>query len=223
MRFSSALMRSFKILVPAAMHGFITSSKRRNSFLTALGLAGSAALFTAGASAAPKIDKEYLDIGVQSGFLNVEDFGSNIVFGAVANLKASEKFFLQFELFQGTIDVTEAELRFNAGGTNLAGEDRDYLFYGVGLGYNLYQAEFFTLDKQADLASFYVTAGVGETDFGDDAQFTTHFGLGYQMALYSDVLLNVDYKGYLYDTSLIGDDDEAALNTKAALAITYLF
>lgn len=178
--------------------------------------------WAASASAAPKIDKEYIDVGIQSGFINIENFGSNAFFGAFANVKASERFFLQFELVQATVDVTNAELEFNAGDTNFAGDDRDYSYYGVGLGFNLYQAEFFTLDNKAELASFYINAGVGETDFGDDAQFTTHFGLGYQMALFSDVLLNVEYKSYLYDTSLL-EDDESAFNTKVSAGISYLF
>lgn len=209
----------------SAPHTFITVAKNgctlyRKSAV-ALALAVSAVCMQA--DAAPKIDKEYIDIGLQSGFINVQDFGSNAFIGAFVNVKASERFFLQLELFRSTIDITDVERRFNAGGTNLAGDDRDYQYYGIGLGFNLYQAEFFTLDNKADLASFYITGGVGETDFGDDAQFTINAGLGYQMALFSNVLLNVEYKSYLYDTALISEDDESAFNTKISAGISYLF
>ncbi|TQV74205.1 outer membrane beta-barrel domain-containing protein [Exilibacterium tricleocarpae] len=168
---------------------------------------------------ADRIDTEYFDVGVFTGVLNIEDFGSEWVFGVNATFNTDENFFMQLNYLQADSSLSSFE---ESQGKIFSGDDRTFRHFDFLVGYNVLQAEQFFSEANAMLSSLYVVAGIGDTDFGGEGSFTYTVGVGYQLALTRDLLLRVDYRDYIYKTNLIGDD-KFTHNTQITTGLSYLF
>ena len=168
------------------------------------------------------IRTEFIEAGLTAGVVNIEDFGSELTWGAGLTFRATEDFFLQLNYMQADgVDLSAAE---NSGGIGqfLAGSDRDFIHYDLLLGYNLFQGEFFTNDSKASHSSFYVVGGVGETEFGSENSFTFTLGLGYQVAFNRHYIMRLDMRDYIYTSSLISEDNTTN-NIHFSAGLSYLF
>src|SRR5210317_2323999 len=82
----------------------------------------------------PKIDRENFEIGAFAGIMSIEDFGTDLVYGARLAYHLTEGFFVE-----GTAGQTEAGLtsfESLSGGARLF-EDRMLTYYNLNLGYNI--------------------------------------------------------------------------------------
>lgn len=170
----------------------------------------------------PKVRTEYLELGLNVGYLNIEDFDTHLAIGAGLTIRATEDFFLQVNYMQASdIDLSVAEEE--GGATSFLEEgDRDFKHYDLLLGYNLFQGEFFTGESKAHLSSLYLVGGIGETQFGDEERFTYTLGLGYQVAFNRRYILHFDFRDYIFDSSLIAED-ASTHNTHLSVGMRYLF
>lgn len=166
------------------------------------------------------IDSEFLELGANIGYINIEDFPSTLAYGFKMQFRASEDAFLQLDLVLAPdVDLSSAE---KSQGAFFSGGDRDYLYYGVLVGYNLFQGEFFTSRSTANLSSFYIVGGVGETEFGNESSNTYNFGLGYKVAFGRNYIMNIDMRQYIYESSLIAENDLTS-STHVSFGFNYLF
>ena len=89
-----------------------------------------------------KLDSEDWEIGIYTGVFSIEDFGSDTVIGAKLAYHVTEDFFLE-----GSYGVTEAgetSAETLGGGIQiLSGDGRDYSYYNLSIGYNLFPGEVF--------------------------------------------------------------------------------
>lgn len=168
---------------------------------------------------AKSIDTEVFELGVSAGIINIEDFGSEYTIGANVNFKATEDFFLQFNYLQADAGLSSYE---KSQGQLFDGSDRQFQHFDLLLGLNLFQSEFFPREGQGNLASFYVVGGVGNTEFGGEASFTYTLGAGYQVAFARNFIVHLDYRDYIYSSTL-SDKDKTTHNGGFSLGVNYLF
>jgi len=168
---------------------------------------------------ADSIDTEVFELGFNVGVLNIEDFGSEYTVGANINFKATEDFFLQFNYLQADSDLSSYE---KSQGQLFSGSDREFVHYDLLLGLNLFQAEFFPRQGVGSLAAFYLVGGVGNTEYGGEASFTYTIGAGYQVAIVRNIIVHLDYRDYIYDSTL-SDEDKTTHNAGISLGLNYLF
>ncbi len=165
------------------------------------------------------IDSEYFDVGLFTGVLNIEDFNSEYVIGGNITFNANEDFFMQFNYFQTDSSLSSYE---RVEGPYFNGSDRNFTHFDFLVGYNLFLGEQFFVDTKAKLSSLYLVAGVGDTEFGGEGSFTYTAGIGYQVALKRTWLMRIDYRDYIYETNIIGENSTVH-NTSLTASLSYLF
>lgn len=167
----------------------------------------------------PKIDRENFEIGAFAGVMSIEDFGSDLVYGARLAFHLTEGFFVE-----GTAGQTEAGLtsfEILSGGARLF-EDRTYTYYNLNLGYNVLPGEGFIGEGRAYNTNLYLIAGLGSTRFADDDRFTVNFGAGFRFLLNDSVTLRIDFRDHLYDIDVLGEE-KTVHNLEGTLGFTVFF
>lgn len=166
------------------------------------------------------INNEVFELGIFFGIINVEDFSSEYVPGISATFRASEDFFIQYNYLEAEISLSSYE---NSQGQLFGGDDRTFSHYDLLIGYNLFQGEFFRSPNNAKLSTLYTVAGVGDTEFGGESSFTYTLGIGYEVALSRHIGIHVDFRDYIYQSSLITDDKRMVNTTQISVGAKYLF
>lgn len=167
----------------------------------------------------PAIDREDFEVGGFVGMMSIEDFGTDVVYGARLAYHVTEGFFIE-----GTAGTTQAGLTsFErlSGGARLM-DDRTYTYYNLNVGYNVLPGEVFIGKGHAYNTAMYVIAGLGSTRFADDDRFTVDFGVGYRFLLTDSVALHVDFRDHLFDIDLLGDQ-KTTHNLEAHIGATVFF
>jgi len=164
------------------------------------------------------VNREFFELGVNAGVLNIEDFGSEYSLGANLLFHATEDFFLQFNYLQADTGLSSFE---QSQGKLFDDEDRTFSHFDLLVGYRLFQAEFFPREGVAKISSLYLVGGVGDTDFGGEAAFTYTFGAGYEIGISRSFILRFDYRHYMYRSNLLGKDKETH-NGGFMVGINYL-
>ncbi len=170
-----------------------------------------------------RVNQELFDVGVFTGVINIENFPAEYVIGANITFKASEDFFLQYNYLQA--DISESSFEKNPSNPTFdLGDERSFTHYDLLLGYNIFQGEFFASEGKAHISNLYVVAGIGDTDFGGEQNFTYTLGMGYQIEFFRRYLVRFDYRDYIYKSSLvIGDVESTVHNNQISVGVGYLF
>lgn len=166
------------------------------------------------------LSSEVLELGLFAGVLNIGDFGSEWVMGVSGTFQASEDFFLQFNYLETDAELSSFE---ESQGSYFSGDDRRFVHYDLLVGYNLFQGEMYPEQGIANLSALYVVGGVGDTRFGDEESFTYTVGVGYRVAFSRRYILHVDYRNYIYDSSLIREEEQTSQNAQFSVGLNYLF
>ena len=169
----------------------------------------------------PRIDREDFEVGAFVGIMSIEDFGTDVVYGARLAYHVTEGFFVE-----GTVGRSEAGLtsfETLSGGARLIDDDeRTFTYYNLNLGYNLLPGEGFIGERRAYNTQFYLIAGLGSTRFAGDDRFTVNFGCGLRFLLNDSVALHVDVRDHLFDIDLIGEE-KTAHNLEGHVGVTVFF
>ena len=151
------------------------------------------------------IDAENFEIGLYTGILSIEDFGSDPVLGVRLDYHLSEDVFLEGSLGRSKAGETSFET-LNAGVQLLTDDEREYTYYQVGVGYNLLPGEAFLSENRAYNNALYLMGGAGMTDFAGDDQFTLSLGVGYRLLLNDWMAVRVDMKDHIFNLDVLGED-----------------
>jgi outer membrane beta-barrel protein len=169
----------------------------------------------------PAIDREDFEVGVFVGGMSVEDFGTDVVYGARLAYHITEGFFVE-----GTVGQTEAGLtsfeELSGGARLITDSERTFTYYNLSVGYNILPGEVFLGEGRAYNTNLYLIAGLGSTRFAGDDRFTVNFGAGYRFLLTDSVALHLDFRDHLFDIDLLGEE-KTAHNLEAHLGITVFF
>lgn len=168
-----------------------------------------------------KIDTEDFEIGIFGGIMSVEDFGTNPVYGLRFAYHINE--FLFAEAVAGRTDTEETSFELLSGAAQLLTEsEREYTYYNISLGYNLFPGEAFLGRNRAYNHDLYVIGGLGSTTFAGDDRFTVNFGVGYRFLVTDSVALHADFRDHLFDIDILGQE-KTVHNLEAHLGFTVFF
>jgi outer membrane beta-barrel protein len=169
------------------------------------------------------LDNEVFELGAFIGIVNIEDFTSEMAPGLSLTFKASEDFFIQYNYLQiSDVDLSLYESQ-DAAPVYFTGKGREFTHYDLLVGYNIFQGEIFKSNAKTTLSTLFVVLGAGETQFGEESRFSYTFGLGYQLGLTKRCNFNVDFRNYIYDSSVILDQDKTVNTTQISSGVSYIF
>lgn len=169
----------------------------------------------------PAIDRENFEVGGYVGVMSVEDFQSNVVYGARLAYHLTEGFFVEGTV--GSTDAGETSYELLSGGAQLMSDsERQLTYFNMSVGYNLLPGEGFVGESRAYNTSLYIVAGLGSTQFAGDDRFSVSFGAGYRFLLTDSVALHIDFRDLLFDIDLFGEE-KTAHNLEATLGVTVFF
>jgi outer membrane beta-barrel protein len=152
------------------------------------------------------IDSEDFEVGGFVGLMNVEDFGTNLVYGVRAAYHITEDFFAEAALGRTDTDQTSYE-DLSGGARLLTDDERQLTYYNLSLGWNALPGEVFIGRGHAFNSALYLIGGAGNTDFGGDNHFTVNVGAGYRLLLTDWAALHVDVRDHIFESDLLGDDE----------------
>jgi outer membrane beta-barrel protein len=152
------------------------------------------------------IDSENFEIGAYGGVLDVQDFGSNPVYGVRAAYHVTEDFFLEGLYGRSELGKTSFE-KLSGNVELLTDDDRQFSYYNLSVGYNILPGEAFVGRKYAFRGGLYLIAGAGGSDFAGDQRFTISGGFGYRMAATDWLSLRIDVRDYVFESDLLGSNE----------------
>ena len=168
-----------------------------------------------------QIDTEDFEIGAYGGMLDVQDFGNNPVYGLRAAYHISEDFFVEGVYGRSELGETSFE-RLSGDVQILTDDDRDFSYYALSLGYNIFPGEAFIGRRWAFRGGLYLVAGAGSSDFAGDQRFTISGGVGYRLAMTDWLMFRLDARDYVFKSDLLGDN-ETLHNFEFTGALTVFF
>jgi outer membrane beta-barrel protein len=169
----------------------------------------------------PKIDTEDFEVGVTLGQISVEDFGVNTVAGARFAYHVTEGFFVELAAGKADTELTSFE-RLSGAAQLLTDSEREYSYYNVSLGYNIFPGEHFIGKNRAMNTETYVIGGVGKTEFAGDDRFTINFGIGMRVMPLDWLAVHGDIRDHVFDIDLLGQE-KTSHNLEATLGVTFFF
>ncbi len=153
-----------------------------------------------------EIHSQNFEVGGYGGVLDVQDFGSNPVYGVRGAYHITEDFFVEGLYGRSTLGKTSFE-RLSGNVELLTSNDRNFSYYNVSLGYNILPGEGFIGRKYAFRGGLYLVAGAGSSDFAGDQRFTISGGFGYRMAATDWLALRIDVRDYVFESDLLGSNE----------------
>ena len=169
----------------------------------------------------PAIDREDFEIGAFAGLMNIEDFGTDLVYGVRFAYHVTEGFFVEATAGRSQAGLTSFEV-LSGGARLISDSERDLYYYNLNVGYNVLPGEVFIGEGRAYNTSLYLIAGLGSTEFAGDDRFTVNVGLGYRFLLTDSIALHVDFRDHLYDIDLLGEE-KTAHNPEGHIGFTVFF
>ncbi len=149
----------------------------------------------------PAIDTENIEITGFGGVLNMEDFGSSVVYGARVAYHITEDFFIEGTF--GKSSLSDETFR-NFAITVFEEEEEDLYYYNLSVGFNIFPGEVFVWKNHAFTSSIYTISGVGNTNFNDEDFFTINVGLGVKVIPIDWLSLRFDVRDHIFSSDLLG-------------------
>jgi outer membrane beta-barrel protein len=167
-----------------------------------------------------KLDSENIEVGFYAGVISVEDFGSNDLYGARLGLAITEDFFIEANIATATLGTTSFE-DLSGGTLLLSDDDREMIYYNLGLGINLFPGEIY-LGRWAFNSNLYIIGGAGNTEFADTEYFTYYFGAGWRLFLTDWLALRTDFRNHIMEHELFGEPKKIQ-NIEGHMGLTLFF
>jgi outer membrane beta-barrel protein len=168
-----------------------------------------------------RIDTEDFEVGAYVGILSIEDFESNVVYGARLAYHLTEDFFLEATAGQSRAGRTSYE-NLSGSADLLTDSERDYTYYALSAGWNALPGEIFIGKNRAYNTAFYLIAGIGSTRFAGDDRFTVNGGFGYRILPADWIAVHFDVRDHVYDIDLLGEK-KIVNNLEAHLGLSIFF
>jgi outer membrane beta-barrel protein len=168
------------------------------------------------------IDNAFFEAGIYAGVLAIDNFGSELVYGINASFHATEDFFLQANYGTTSAGLTSFEELSGENVRLLTHSEREYTYYNLLVGYNIFPGEVFMTSKLAFNSAFYVVGGVGNTKFGGENNFTATLGTGYRIVLHDWLTWHVDMRDHIFQSDII-KRNETTHNLELSTGVTLFF
>ena len=152
-----------------------------------------------------KIESDNFEIIASVGLLSIEDFETNALIGFKLSYHLSESFFVNTEVGLSAAGTSSAETLL-PGTTILSDEEKDYTYYIIGLGYDLFPGEVFMTENTTYNTAFYLYAGAGNTEFAGSDHFTLSFGAGFRVVPANNFSFSLDIRDHTFSIDALGVD-----------------
>jgi len=149
------------------------------------------------------LDSENFELGIQAGFISIEDFESNVWLSGHLAYHINEYFYAKVLYGSASAGETSFEKLANVPPL-LTDEQRDYRYYGLNIGYNLMPGEVFITKNLAFNSLFSIELGGGSTEFSGDEQFTVNLVANYRVFLNDWITWDIAMSDYIFDNSITG-------------------
>jgi outer membrane beta-barrel protein len=104
----------------------------------------------------------------------------------------------------------------------LTNSEREYTYYNLLLGYNIFPGEVFMTSNLTFNSAFYLVGGVGNTNFGGENNFTTTVGTGYRIVLRDWLTWHIDFRDHIFQSDIL-NEDETTHNIELSTGATLFF
>ena len=104
----------------------------------------------------------------------------------------------------------------------LTGDERQFTYYNLALGYNFLPGEVFLGRNLAMTSGFYLLGGIGSVDFAGDQKFTVSFGAGYRVLPTDWLAIHIRMQDRIFDSDLLGES-KLTNNLEANIGLTVFF
>lgn len=151
------------------------------------------------------IDGNDFEVVLSMGYVSIEDFGVNNMLAGKLNYYVNEDVFVQLAVGQSKGGETSFET-LSGGAPLLTDSERELSYYSISIGYNLLPGEAFVTQNTTYNTAFYVSAGVGNTDFAGDDRYTFNYGAGYRFLLNDFFTINADFRNNMFDMDTFGEN-----------------
>lgn len=171
------------------------------------------------------IDRFDLELGVFAGFMSVEDFGTNEVYGARLAWHITEYLFIEGQYGMTSVGRTSAET-IDPTLNLLTSSERDLTYYNASLGFNALPGEVFIGKNRAYNTDIYFLIGAGTTEFADDRMFTINAGVGLRVVVRDWLALHLTFQDLIFEKPAIVDpagSGDSAHNMQYTTSITVFF
>lgn len=167
------------------------------------------------------IDTENFEVGLFTGIINIEDFGSDSVSGVRIAYHLTDLLFFEFAGAQSRLNETSFE-RLSGDIQLLTDDQRDVTYYNASLGIKILPGEVFIGKNFAANTHFYIIGGLGNTDFADEQHFTYNLGFGFAMLPTDWLSVRVDVRDHLLKHDLFGESVNTN-NIEASFGLSIYF
>lgn len=150
-----------------------------------------------------QIDSNDLELMFSAGYLSIEDFGVNPLLAFKLNYHVNEMIFIQLTLAQSEGSETSYEV-INPGAPLLTDEERELQYYSINIGYNFLPGEAFLSENTTFNTVFYLSAGIGNTEFAGSDEFTYNYGGGYRFLLNDAFSVTTEFRNNVFDMDVFG-------------------
>lgn len=151
------------------------------------------------------LDSENFEVGVQLGFISIEDFESSLWVSGHLAYHINEYFYTKVVYGTATAGETSFEKLANVPPL-LTDEQRKYNYYGLNIGYNLMPGEIFISKDLAFNSVFSIELGGGSTEFAGDDKFTVNLVANFRVFLNDWITWDIAMSDYVFNTSITGAD-----------------
>lgn len=167
------------------------------------------------------LDTEFFELGMYAGIISIADFTTEPIVGFSANFHATEDFFVQANYaFAKAGKSLYEDIAGNA--SFYTDSERKYTAYNFLAGWNALPGETFVTSDLTFNSTFYLVAGVGNTDFIGEKHFTFVWGTGYRIIFMESLSAHVDFKDHVFDTTLEGAK-RTQHNLELSAGLNYFF
>lgn len=167
------------------------------------------------------INADDFELLLAAGYLSVEDFGVNPLLVLKLNYHVNEDIFIQLGYGQSNTGKTSYEV-LSGGAPLLTSAERELSYYSVNIGYNVLPGEAFLTESTTYNNAFYLTAGIGVTDFAGDDRFTINYGAGYRLLFTDSFAFYADFRNNQFDMDVFGEN-RATSNLEYTFGVSWIF
>lgn len=151
------------------------------------------------------LDTENFEVGVQAGFISIEDFESNLWLSGHLTYHITEYFYTKALYGYAKAGETSFEKLANVPPL-LTDEQRKLKYYGLNIGYNLMPGEVFFSKNLAFNSMFSIELGGGSTEFAGDDKFTVNLTANYRVFLNDWITWDIAMSDYIFNTTITGSN-----------------
>lgn len=167
----------------------------------------------------PYIDTENAEIGIFGGGLNFDNFNTEGSYGALLAYHVNEDLFIELNYLES--QVSDFELR-SLGDPQLPNEVEPVYYTSLSAGMNMLPGEVFIGGSTVLSSTFYLLAGIGNMDFGDDDKIVLNVGFGYRVYLTDWASIRLEARNHMFENTLQGEE-ELRHNFELRLGASFFF